>query len=103
MAPVLQNKLEEENAELKRKILNLEMELAEAREGAQTQSFCRAPEAPTSTVALQTGEREARRASAGGASAGLEEGVPGKGVSAEKVSFREEDDAEEEEDEEPDE
>jgi len=98
MAPVLQNKLEEENAELKRKLLNLEMELAEAREGAQTQSFCRAPEAPTSTVALQTGEREARRASAGGASAGLEEGVPG-----EKVSFREEDDAEEEEDEEPDE
>ena len=78
MAPVLQNKLEEENAELKRKILNLEMELAEAREGAQTQSFCRAPEAPTSTVALQTGEREARRASAGGASAGLEEGVPGR-------------------------
>ena len=47
---------------------------------------------------MQTGEREARRASAGGASAGLEEGVPG-----EKVSFREEDDAEEEEDEEPDE
>ena len=96
MAPVLQTKLEEENAELKRKLLNLQMELAEAREGAQTQSFCRAPEAPTSTVALQTGEREAMRVSGDGASAGLEEGVPG-----EKVSFREEDDAEEEE--EPDE